>query len=61
MFYRTVPYIYVFQMKKTILLWSNDETREINSKLNRNLKLYLNKGVNQVFFYVSLVVNFKTS
>lgn len=42
--------MYVFQMKKTILLGSSDETREISNKLNGNLKLYLNKGVNQVLF-----------
>lgn len=55
--------MYVFQMKKTILLGSSDETREISNKLNGNLKLYLNKGVNQVLFYVlkALVVGFKTS
>lgn len=58
-----MPYIYVFQMKKTILLGPNDETREISNKLNRNFKLYLNEGINQVFFYVlnALLVNFKTS
>jgi hypothetical protein len=41
---------------------SNDETREISNKLNRNVKLYLNKGVKQVFCVLNiLIVDLKTS